>query len=314
MSEYQISVVIATWNRADLLSKALAALTSQESGSISYRVIIVDNNSKDHTRQVVKDWAARASIPIEYLFEPKQGVSYARNAAIAYAREPILAFTDDDVCVSPNWVASVLQSFGDFSYASFIGGKVLPLWDHGKPGWASERLEGLATQDYGGQPFDVTGAYRRCLISANLACRRELFDEVGVFAPELQRVEGSIGSMEDDEFEARAVAAGRIGVYDPRLLATVSIQPDRLRKQYHRRWHFGHGAFLCKQKDPFLERSSKIFLGVPGHMYRAAASDLRKWMVAQLAGKPSEAFSHEVGVYRFLGFVYARVREQFGRT
>src|ERR1043165_5266525 len=98
MSEpLDISVIISTYNRSDMLPGALESVLAQEAGDVRYELIVVDNNSTDKTREVVESFIARGHENVRYIFEGKQGLSHARNAGIAAARSPLIVFTDDDV-------------------------------------------------------------------------------------------------------------------------------------------------------------------------------------------------------------------------
>src|SRR4051812_38541345 len=105
-----ISVVIATYNRASILPVALESVLNQDTQGATYEVILVDNNSTDHTREVATSFIENSGEKLRYLFEAEQGVSYARNAAIEKARAPIIAFFDDDVQVARNWIATIKQT------------------------------------------------------------------------------------------------------------------------------------------------------------------------------------------------------------
>jgi glucosyl-dolichyl phosphate glucuronosyltransferase len=308
-----ISVVLCTWNRAAILPATLKDIAAQEAGGARYEIIIVDNNSSDSTSRVIESFQRTSPVPVTHLLEKKQGVSYARNAGIAAASAPVIAFTDDDIAVTPGWISAIRRTFEEFPQVSFVGGKVLPIWPKRIPPWISPGLSSLALQDYGDKSYFITAGEGKCLIAANLACRREVFDRVGFFAPELQRVEGSIGSMDDFEFEARATAAGEIGLYDPRIVVHAPVPDERLTKRYHRSWYFGHGRFLSLHRHPEVERSSFRLRGVPGHLYRGAAKDARRWIAATAKGEPADAFFHQLRLCLFAGFFSDRLRNR-GRS
>ena len=120
-----ISVVLSTYNRCDILPNALRALALQETPGIEYEVIIVDNNSTDRTRQIAEEFIA-GDRRFRYLFESRQGLSYARNAGIRAARADAFSFTDDDVEVSTNWIYHLYRALARYPEAEFIGGRVLP--------------------------------------------------------------------------------------------------------------------------------------------------------------------------------------------
>jgi len=102
-----VSVVISTYNRCTVLARALQALLRQQANEMSYEILVIDNNSSDQTRDLVQGLITKYPEKLRYIFEPQQGLSYARNTGIANARAPIIAFTDDDVCVASDWIAQI---------------------------------------------------------------------------------------------------------------------------------------------------------------------------------------------------------------
>src|SRR4051794_13488256 len=123
-----ISIVVSTYNRCGLLEGALRKLLSQTPADMAYEILVVDNNSTDQTRPLVEALAAQNPERLKYLFEPKQGLSYGRNTGIAAAKAAIIAFTDDDVRVSADWVWHIKTGFAANSDIDFLGGRVVPRW------------------------------------------------------------------------------------------------------------------------------------------------------------------------------------------
>src|SRR5215471_9795294 len=96
----RITVILCTYNRCESLSTALESVAvSQLPPSISWEVLIVDNNSSDRTREVVEEFSHRYPGRFRYAFEPRQGKSYALNVGVREAKGDVLAFMDDDVTV-----------------------------------------------------------------------------------------------------------------------------------------------------------------------------------------------------------------------
>lgn len=201
--ECVVSVVISTHNRCDLLPGALEAALSQQAGA-RHEVIVVDNNSSDRTREVVDAFMAHGAPRLRYVFEGRQGLSHGRNAGIANARGAIVAFTDDDVRVAPDWVEKIERALKEHPEVDFVGGKILPQWERPPPRWLTpEHWSPLALSDHGDEPFYVNAERDLCLVGASLAFRREVFDRIGLFSEELQRVKDGVGSVEDHELERR---------------------------------------------------------------------------------------------------------------
>lgn len=306
-----LSVVLCTFNRAPLLARALDALITQAPDTPAYEVVVVDNNSTDATREIVAAFAASGIV--RYAFESEQGLSAARNSGIRAALAPLLAFTDDDVCVESTWVGTIVGRFQAERDLDMLGGPVEPQWEAPPPAWLRDAgLAPLAVVDYGNEPFRITLDRQLCLVGANLAVRRDVFDRVGGFSEALQRVGGGIGSTEDQELELRVLSAGGTALYEPRMRVRAQVPRGRLSKRYHREWHTGHGRFYAIMRDPRFERSQLgTLLGVPAHVYRSALGELAAWARATVSFRTSAAFAHELRL-RFL-MSYARQRI-FGRS
>src|ERR1700722_18837624 len=134
-SDVAISIIICTYNRCDSLRRPLDSLAALQSPpGLRYELLVVDNNSSDGTRAVVESYRSRLSCPVRYVFEPTPGQSYARNTAIGLALGKILAWTDDDVLVPPNWLMAIQDALSDPQVVC-AGGKALPLWEAPPPPW-----------------------------------------------------------------------------------------------------------------------------------------------------------------------------------
>ncbi|HVG21173.1 MAG TPA: glycosyltransferase [Blastocatellia bacterium] len=307
---FDVSVIICTYNRCDILPKALQSVLSQKSGDVRYEVLIVDNNSTDDTRQVCESFLSQGHVNLRYIFETKQGISHARNTGIANARAPLLAFTDDDVFVSDDWVVRIKQTFDDYPGVDGIGGKVLPNWESEPPGWLTrEHWTPLALLDFGDRPASFSADNPICLIGANFAFRREVFNHVGLFSPSLQRVGGGIGSMEDHELLLRLWRTNRQTLYVPEIVVTAEVQSERLTKQYHRKWHTGHGHFYALLREEDFERSAARLFDVPAHLYKQTLVDAMKLVKHRLFGKDDIAFMYETRLCFFVGFFRTRRRQ-----
>src|SRR5205807_8210690 len=102
-----ITVLIATFNRASVLSGTLQALTRVERTGIDCSIVIIDNNSSDNTAEVVKEFETR--LPITYLREPSPGKSCALNKALRECMlKEIVVFAVDDVTPAQNLFQLIL--------------------------------------------------------------------------------------------------------------------------------------------------------------------------------------------------------------
>jgi len=305
MPQPKLSVILPTFNRAASLPLALAALLRQTADPASYEIVVVDNNSTDDTAAVVARHDPRR---IRLVAEPRQGLSYARNAGLEAARAPIVAFTDDDVEVAPDWVETTLAVLAREPDVDGVGGRVLPAWEHGRPRWLTrDHWAPLALQDHGDSRRVFDRGTPVGLIGANVAFRRTVFDRVGRFSPEVQRVKDGIGSTEDHELLTRVYESGGQMLYHPRMLVIARVPDDRCRRRYHRRWHEGHGRFHALMRVPEMERARVTPFGVPGHLLREAARDLAAWGRSIVLADWDAAFLAELRLRFVKGFVWTRI-------
>ena len=115
----KISVILCTYNRCQSLAKALESLAvSIVPESIEWEVLVVDNNSKDRTSDVVQDFSSRYAGRFRYVSEPQQGKSFALNTGVREARGDVLAFVDDDVTVEPTWLHNLTSALHDSRWAA----------------------------------------------------------------------------------------------------------------------------------------------------------------------------------------------------
>jgi glycosyltransferase involved in cell wall biosynthesis len=235
-----ISVVICTRNRADSLRKALESLFCASSLEASdWEVLVVDNNSGDHTSDICREFQQRLPGHFRFLTERKPGKSLALNTAIAGAKGDILAFTDDDVLCAPDYIQGIRTVFTTY-LADAAQGRVLLDCEGGWPAWLDSTYASMANfKDFGDEVIDLDGT----LCGANMIVRAEVFRKIGCFAPELGP--GGIGVYEDTEISIRMREAGCRMIYAPQILVRHQWQRSRLTKSFLRNRSFGQGRMFA---------------------------------------------------------------------
>lgn len=146
-----ISVILCTYNRADLLATALQTLCEQSLDKREYEVIVVDNNSADETRQVAEAFC-RDYANVRYVFETRQGLSHARNRGWREARGEYVAYTDDDCKLPSQWLAVAKQVIEEIS-PGVLGGPYFAFYNTPKPRWFKDSY---GSRDLGDQARALT--------------------------------------------------------------------------------------------------------------------------------------------------------------
>lgn len=309
-----VSVLICTFNRAALLRETLDSIRAVPSVR-PWSVVIVDNNSSDDTRAVVQDAASSFPVPLEYVFEPRQGKSHALNTGLERCDGDVILFTDDDVRVAPGWLDSACDALQAQPELDYTGGPVRPLWEAPPPAWL-DRTRGdlwgaLAILDYGAEPF-VFEERHRVPVGANMAVRRRLIERIGAFHPELGRKGRSLLGQEQAEFFARARAAAARGGYVPAMEVHHHVPASRLTKRYYRRWWFWKGVSRARvdamhhRTELGLDlRAVPYVARVPRFVFGGLARALLRYGAAQVRRDAREAARHEMHCAYALGYMKA---------
>ena len=234
-----VSVVLCTRNHAASLLLTLRSFESFDPTSTPpWELIVVDNGSTDDTAEVVREFAAQAKFAVRYAFAEKQGLSNARNAGLAVVNGSIVAFTDDDVRVTPDWLAQLKREYSDPSIA-LVCGRTLPLHADVFPLSIKDSPE-RALYRHPSNPLGIG-------LGNNMSIRKSVADEIGPFDPHLG-AGTRCGAAEDTDYIYRVLKSGRTVVYTPLPLVyhdhdrVTAEQIDRIQRNYRR----GYGACLAK--------------------------------------------------------------------
>jgi glycosyltransferase involved in cell wall biosynthesis len=234
----EISLIICTRDRAFALSACLDAVAAIDLDPARWELLVVNNASTDQTDDVLHAFARTVPFRVTVVQAQQPGLSRARNCGVRASRAPLIAFTDDDCYVAADFLRQVVSAFERSSYG-FIGGRVL-LHD---PSDAPETIkEDDSPEEIAPYDFVAPGFIH----GANMAFRREVWEDIGGFDPALGS--GTRFVADDVDFLARAALAGWSGAFLP--APTVRHHHGRkpgadvakLRTTYAR----GRGAYYTK--------------------------------------------------------------------
>ncbi len=307
------TVLVCTRDRAQLLAETLASLRGLDDPGVPYEIVVVDNGSHDATRGVVEAAAAASPVPLRYVYEPRGGLSAARNAGVRAAAGAAIAFTDDDVLVEPGWLAAFARALADRP-VDFLGGRVLPRWGAPRPPWLpAGRTRGeiwgaLALFDYGDEARPLAKP-----LGANMAFRRAALEAAGGFREDLGRDAASLKGQEVPELLQRlAAAGGRGGWYVPDAVVHHWVPPERLTKRYFRRWFYWKGVSRAAVGDRVhvggewvpAERVRRV-AGLPRGLYKDTLLAAGRLLARTAAGDRGAAFEAELRLWYAAGYARA---------
>ena len=243
-----ISAIICTHNRDNYLGAAIDSLLAQDFPG-SFEVVVVDNASKDNTREVVE---ARLPNPkLEYVYEPITGLSVARNTGAKTASAEILAYLDDDAVASSQWLRVLYEAYQSNNKLAIAGGKVTLIWpeDINPPKWLSVELSGnLGYYDLGNSVvyIDQPGLTPRGL---NYSIRRIFLEQIGGFDINLGRVGNKLLSNEELYTTELALKQGWLVAYLPEALVAHNVAPERVKPSWFIERGWWQGVSECYREQ-----------------------------------------------------------------
>lgn len=249
MAMKRLSVIVCTRNRCETLAQALESLMRCEiPPGWQPECVVVDNGSTDRTKDVVTATAAQASMPMGYVYTARIGLSHARNAGVRAASGGLVAFTDDDCEVQPDWLCELVAAFERYPDVAGIFGQVMSTQsdaaaDVGTYAVAIKTDGHLTTYRLPCNPISIGHGN-------NMAFRREALRAVGEFDVALG-AGGPLRSGEDLEMAYRLLRRGSTLVYEPRCVIRHRPRASAASvRQTHWRNAIGIGA--CFGKHLFL--------------------------------------------------------------
>lgn len=295
-----VTVLICTRDREDDLYAALRSVDVQwPAPGFRCDVLVVDNGSSDGTPQVVEEAASDLRHPVRYFCERRPGKSRALNLGFRKAQGEFVQVFDDDERMPPGYLKGLADALRRHPEASFVAGKVLPIWGSPPPGWLTrEHWSALGMSDYGNETRRIDDDDLICLGTPCFR-RRDVLAVGGV--------DETLDVSEDADLQMHLSRAGYFGMYEPELVLHHRAPASRLTKAYHRFWHCRHGRSRAMIWNPKVEASRLRLIGVPAHMYRRAAGDLVGLMRGMLTKSKITSFRHETRLRFFAGFFRERL-------
>jgi len=232
----RLTAAICTYERYNILPKAIAALLAQNIKPGELEIVIIDNSP---TRNEARLLAAtyRSHPHLRYVLAPQPGLSAARNQATALAGAPLIAFLDDDAIAAPGWAAAMIAAFTAFGpRAGAVGGLARPLWIGPRPTWLGDDLLGhLSILDHGKRAKILPAG--KTIIGCNMAFDKAILQQIGGFDTRLGRKGPELSLLSNDDSDVlNAIRAAGFDIgYTPDATVDHCIDPSRLSQAWFRR-------------------------------------------------------------------------------
>jgi GT2 family glycosyltransferase len=214
-----LTVAVCTRDRPEHLAICLRALRKLSCPPLE--ILVIDNAPKTQaTRELIE-----TSFPeVTYILEPTPGLDWARNRAIAEAKGDVVAYTDDDVVVDEGWSDAIVRMFARNEDVMAVTGLVVPYELETEPQWIFEKYGGFGrgfvrkwyrpTDDERSNLAMLHAGSGKFGTGANMAYRRSVFGEIGMFDPALDVGTVTNGGGDLDMF-FRVLKFGHTLVYEP---------------------------------------------------------------------------------------------------
>jgi glycosyltransferase involved in cell wall biosynthesis len=281
MPQVKFTVAICTWNRASLLLQALEQLTRVQQPQAAWEIIVVNNNSTDETERVLDAFMGR--LPLRRVFEPAPGLSHARNTAVRHATGDYIVWTDDDVLVDSNWLATHERAVERWPEAAVFGGPVRPRFEGTPPPWLSgawrEVGNAFAMRDLGADPFELDN--NKIPYGPNFVVRMREQRQFP-YDPNLGRKHGA-GALGEETAVIRAILrCGGTGWWVPDAAVEHWIPKERQTISYLRNYYTLLGRTYY-HRDP---HTAPPLWGRPRLLWPKTVQAEIAYVLARLSGNP----------------------------
>jgi glycosyltransferase involved in cell wall biosynthesis len=288
------SILIPTFNRAELLRKALASIQALRlPDGWTAEIVVVDNNCTDHTGMVCEESLAAGPLPVRRVVEPRQGLNHGRNRGVAEAAFEHLVFLDDDMVVDAGWLEGYADLQERFAPDAVMG-PVDPIFEESPPSWMTRRMIESVASTYsqkGESAFLVPSERAHELPGCNFAVLKSIALDAGGFHPGLDRCGSGMLAGGDWEFGEQLVLRGRKVAYSPRCRIQHLVSRNKISREGLRARWAGLGATraaLAMLRGQSIRRSHSIRLFL--RMMRFVARSYRY----RLSRNRAEAFVWEL--------------------
>jgi len=249
-----ISVIICTYNRADIIGEAIQSVLNQDLERDLFEVLVVNNASTDNTSDILKEFEYDQSI--RWIYESNPGLSKARNSGWRNAKGRYIAYIDDDAKADVQWLRQALFCFEKIvPTPDGLTGPIYLNCKESLPDWLEGELQlPLGKLDWGTQPFKIN-CQKHKIVGANCFFQKSTLERLGGFNEDLGRKKKLLLSGEEVLLQKKIEDAGGSIWYHPGISVGHFVPKDRLTPAwFYKRYYWGGVSDVIMSKALFSKQ------------------------------------------------------------
>ena len=229
------SIIMCCHDSAEVISASLEAVAKLKiPDSISYELIIIDNNCTDATIELARCICLKANINFKIIEETTPGLIHARKMGVETASYQYIIFLDDDNLICEDWIETAHRIFVLYEKVGAIGGYVEAVSQNFYPDWF-QNFKGVFACGSQGDKSGVVTRSKKMLVGAGLTIRTEIIQ--GIFSSNLQlflvgRTNKELLRGDDSEICMRCILMGWDLWYESTMSLRHNILKNRITWKY----------------------------------------------------------------------------------
>lgn len=257
MDKNGVSIIICTYNRADLLTECLESFVTQTIFPANMEIIVVNNNSTDNTEAVVETFKGKLT-GLSCVNETNIGLSYARNRGVKESVYDWVCYMDDDAKAHKNYVERLFYVMNNCNYDGF-GGMFYPWYRSPKPAWLSPEFGKMTLLRTTLGPL----AKGKTVAGGICAFNKEKLLKAGGFPNDIGMRGDVVGYGEENYLQDNMWANGDTIGFDPDWKMDHLVAEYKYTLSWHLKRNFGKG------RDYQISKGSLSFIQKLIHLFRA---------------------------------------------
>lgn len=234
-SDVFVSVIIPTCNRKDSLKRCLISLFNQTYSVEKHEIIVVDDGSKDGTKELVSELqeiAKKQNLKFRYLRQENKGPGCARNLGAENSFGEIIAFTDDDCVLFHDWIRTIVDCYQDHPDIAACGVQPVDIIESGIFSSITKCFEQKSHENKNKFYFSYGFAPFKIISGENVSIKKDVFREVGGYDPKFKFY------GEDVDLIYRLLKKGYKVLYNPKIESSHYARTT-VKEIYNQKYGFG---------------------------------------------------------------------------